>query len=71
MKTPEQRASHTAYVARWRKSQKAKKLCRECLQPAAVNPDTGKVMSACNAHLDGDAERAKRRRLARKKAKAA
>lgn len=54
-------------MAKTRAAKKAKipPQCRQCTNPAARAPD-GRAMSACNAHLDADAERAKNKRVATK-----
>jgi hypothetical protein len=55
-RTAEQRAKHAAEVAKSRADKKARGECRQCKDPAARALD-GRVMSACDKHLDADQKR--------------
>ncbi len=57
--------NHAAHQAAYRARRKAAGRCRQCPEPAAVRSD-GIPMSACNKHLDADAERSAARKAARK-----
>lgn len=57
--------THAEYQAIGRARRLANKQCRQCKELAALRPD-GTPMSACNKHLDADAERSARRKAARK-----
>lgn len=61
MRNAEQRAAWAAYMQKFRADKKARGECRQCTEPAARALD-GRVMSACDKHLDADQ---KRRRGAR------
>lgn len=56
MKTAEQRAKHAESQAILRAKKKAAGECRQCSKPAARALD-GRVMSACDEHLDADQKR--------------
>lgn len=65
MRTPEQRAAHAAYVAKWRLGKIEREECLRCPNPVARDRK-GRPRRHCQTHLDSDADRAEEAREARK-----
>lgn len=51
---PERRAAHRRRMTIRRHQKQRRKECRDCIEPAFVDPATGRVMRKCRRHLDLD-----------------